>query len=59
MAELIAELTSLAYKSRFSIYYKPNECIVRTYFSDGGQHKETATNIPEAIAKMNGFLKRV
>lgn len=51
------EMITLAYKNRFSLYYKPDECIVRTYFSDGSQHKETAVTILEAISKMIVFLK--
>jgi len=53
----IKELISLAHKNRFSLYYKPEECLVRTYFKDGSQHKEIATTIEDAIKKMIAFLK--
>jgi hypothetical protein len=57
MEEKIKELIFLAYKNRFSIYYKPNECLVRTYFKDGNQHKEIGKTVEEAIEKMVAFLK--
>lgn len=57
MEEKIKELISLAYKSRFSLYYKPSECLVRTYFNDGTQHKEIGNTIQEALDKMIVFLK--
>lgn len=57
MEEKIKELISLAYKSKFSIYYQPDECLVRTYFKDGNQHKETGETIEEAVSKMVNFLK--
>jgi hypothetical protein len=53
----ISEMASLAYKNRFSIYYQPDECLVRTYFKDGSQHKETGKTIEEAVSKMISFLK--
>lgn len=57
MEEKIKELISLAYKNRFSLYYKPEECLVRTYFKDGSQHKETGKALKEVIDKMIVFLK--
>lgn len=57
MEKEIKELISLAYKNRFSIYYKPDCCLIRTYFKDGSQHKETGKTITEAINKTVGFLK--
>ena len=53
----IKELISLSYKNRFSIYYKPGCCLVRTYFKNGKQHKEIGKTITEAITKMINFLK--
>jgi len=57
MEKEIKKLISLSYKNRFSIYYKPRCCLVRTYFKDGSQHKETGKTIIEAITKMINFLK--
>lgn len=57
MEEKIKELISLAYKNRFSIYYKPNECLIRTYFKDGSQHKEIGKTVEETVGKMVAFLK--
>lgn len=54
---LIDEMVSLAYKGRFSVYYQPGECLVRTYFKDGSQHKEIGETLEEAISKMISFLK--
>ena len=53
----IDELVALAYKGKFSVYYQPDECLVRTYFKDGNQHKETGKTLEEAISKMVSFLK--
>ena len=53
----INKMKSLAYKGRFSIYYQPDECLVRTYFKDGSQHKEIGKTLEEAISKMVRFLK--
>ena len=57
MEEKIKKLISLSYKNRFSIYYKPNLCLVRTYLKDGSQHKETDETMIGAITKMIDFLK--
>jgi len=57
MENQIQELISLAQKNTFSLYYKPGECLVRTYFSGGSQHKETGKTLEEAITKMITFLK--
>ncbi len=58
MNDKIEEMVRLAYKNRFSLYYKPGECLVRTYYNDGSQHKEVAETIPEAVDKMIAFLKK-
>lgn len=58
MEEKINELISLSYKNSFSIYYKPNACLVRTYFKNGSQHKEVDETIIGAITKMINFLKK-
>lgn len=50
-------MISLSYKNRFSLYYKPGDCLVRTYFRDGSQHKETGKTIEDAIKRMVIFLK--
>ena len=57
MDKELKEMILLAYKNRFSLYYKPEECLVRTYYKDGSQHKETGKTIEEAISKMVTFLK--
>lgn len=57
MEKEIEEIISLSYKNRFSIYYKPGYCLVRTYFKDGSQHKEVGKTIIEAVTKMINFLK--
>ncbi len=57
MEEKIKKLTSLSYKNRFSIYYKPDLCLVRTYFKNGSQHKETDKTVIGAITKMIDFLR--
>lgn len=56
MEEKIKELILLSYKNRFSIYYKPNLCLVRTYLKDGSQHKEIGETMVGAITKMIDFL---
>jgi len=53
----IDEMVSLAHKGRFSVYSQPDECLVRTYFKDGNQHKEIGKTIEEAVSKMISFLK--
>ncbi|MDR3642482.1 MAG: hypothetical protein P4L74_02525 [Candidatus Doudnabacteria bacterium] len=57
MENQFQELISLAHKNTFSLYYKPGDCLVRTYFSGGSQHKETGETLEEAVAKMVEFLK--
>lgn len=57
MKENFEEIISLSYKNRFSMYYKPGCCLIRTYFSDGKQHKEIGKTITETIDKMTKFLK--
>lgn len=52
----LKKVEELAYKSRFSIYYKPDKCILRVYYSDGKQHKEIASSLDEALNKMINFL---
>jgi hypothetical protein len=56
MEKKIEKLISLSYKNRFSIYYKPNLCLIRTYFKNGSQHKETDETMAGAITKMVDFL---
>lgn len=56
MDEKLRELESLAYKNRYSIYYQPGECLVRTYFKDGTQHKEIAESLVGAVDQMILFL---
>lgn len=57
MEKEIEEMISLAYKNKFSLYYKPNDCLIRTYLRDGSQHKEAGKTMKEAIIKMIIFLK--
>lgn len=57
MEKEIKEIISLSYKNRFSIYYKPDYCLVRTYFKNGSQHKEVGKTVIEAITKIIGFLR--
>lgn len=52
------ELIKLAYKNRFSIYYKPNNVLLKVYFNNGKQHKENEKTIEECIVKTIEFLKR-
>lgn len=56
MEEKINELISLSYKGRFSLYYKPGECLIRIYYQDGSQHKEVGSDLIEALDKMLVFL---
>ncbi len=57
MEKQINEIILLAYKNRFSIYYKPGHCLVRVYFKNGSQHKEVGETIIDAVAKMVNYLK--
>ena len=57
MEKELKELISLSYKNRFSIYYKPGYCLVRTYYKDGNQRKEIGETIIEAVNKTISFLK--
>lgn len=57
MEKEINEIILLAYKNRFSLYYKPGYCLARVYFEDGSQHKEIGATIIEAVTKMVNYLK--
>jgi uncharacterized protein with ParB-like and HNH nuclease domain len=57
MEKEINEIISLAYKNRFSLYYKPDYCLVRVYFRNGSQHKEVGATVIEATTKMVDYLK--
>lgn len=57
MEKEFEELIFLSYKNRFSIYYKPGHCLIRTYFKNGSQHKEIDETMLKAINKMINFLK--
>lgn len=57
MENEIKEIISMAYKNRFSLYYKPGYCIMRIYRKDGSQHKEIGENMEEAINKTLTYLK--
>ena len=52
MENKLEKIRSLAYKNRFSLYYKPNYCLIRVYYSDGSQHKEEGQDLEEAANKM-------
>ena len=56
MNNLLKEIIRLSYKHRFSIYYKPGLCLVRVYYQDGSQHKETGETLEKALTKMVNFL---
>jgi len=56
MEKKIRKIILLSYKNRFSIYYKPGHCLVKTYFKNGSQHKETGKTIAKALSKMIDFL---
>jgi len=57
MEKEIEEIISLSYKNRFSLYYKPDYCLVRTYLKDGSQHKEVDKTFMGAVTKMVIFLR--
>ena len=56
MNNLLKEIIRLSYKHRFSMYYKPGLCLIRVYYGDGSQHKETGKTMNEALKKMVDFL---
>jgi len=58
MEKEINGIILLAYKNRFSLYYKPGHCLARVYFKDGSQHKEVGVTIIETINKMVDYLRK-
>lgn len=58
MEEKINKISELSYKNRFSVYYKPNDVLIRIYYPNGNQHKVSGKTLDECLDKMITFLSR-